>query len=1041
MKKNKKMFTSMLLFFFLLCISTNAFAADLYQMEIDKLDKYIETQMKKGEMPGVSVVIINNNKPVYKKAFGYSNVKEKKIASSETLFELGSTSKAFTGLAVLKLEKEGLLDLKASVNKYIPWLKMKYKGKEISITIEQFLHHTSGVPFKSIDKISESESATALEECIKTLVGQELQSLPGEKFSYATINYDVLGLIVQQISGQSYEDYIKNNILKPMGLENTFLFRKEAALKDLSKGYKIGFLKAQEYDAPMYRGNTPAGYFITNGEDMVKWLKIQLGINAESKFDKDLVVKSHAADKSVELGGDGEAYASGWFVNEKRKEIFHSGSNPNFSSSIILRPEKKMAVAVLANRNSPFTDEIAAGILGIIEGKEGRIISSDMYKDADKIAVAVLCGITLLCAIIIGLTVQAFIQFKKGKRKFTPQRMKKRIQWVLSGVFMIMLGYCLYKVPEIFLGGVSWSFIYIWGPKTIAMTAAGIIITSILLYLYLLFTNIFPKTESHSYFSIAILSAISGLGNALIIFMVNMTLNKGTIFHLEILLYFLLGILLYVLGQKIVSTKLIRITNEMVYKLRIELLNKILKTSYEDVEKIESGKLQAAMNNDTENISNFANILISSATSTVTLICCFIYLGIISIYGLLLSFLIILAIASIYFLAGRSANKLWESTRDIQNIFFKFINDMECGFKELNLNNEKCEEFKTDMEKICNTYREKRTKAGLKFVNVFVVGELLFTIAIGGVAFLFPIVFKDIQSNSLRSYIFVLLYMTGPVHGILNAIPNLIQVKISWNRVNQLIREMSLLEENHTKTEQQKIEEIKNITLELNEVEYKYTNGNGENFKIGPINYQFNSSEITFITGGNGSGKSTLAKLITGLYTPSAGHIELNGKKKTSKELGSYYSTIFSDFHLFDKLYGIDHINKAADIQKYLKILQIEDKLEINNGIFSTIKLSTGQKKRLALMISYIEDKEICLFDEWAADQDPEFRKLFYEELLPELKKKGKCIIAITHDDRYFHLADKVIKMEFGKIVNEKTENNYDNVASTLEFDSIHNLI
>jgi len=122
------------------------------------------------------------------------------------------------------------------------------------------------------------------------------------------------------------------------------------------------------------------------------------------------------------------------------------------------------------------------------------------------------------------------------------------------------------------------------------------------------------------------------------------------------------------------------------------------------------------------------------------------------------------------------------------------------------------------------------------------------------------------------------------------------------------------------------------------------------------------------------------------------------------------------------------------EIQKLLKMLQIEDKLEIKEGVFSTIKLSTGQKKRLALMISYIEDKEICLFDEWAADQDPEFRKLFYTKLLPELKERGKCIIAITHDDRYFHLADKVLKMELGNIVNEKKEFGYDKVASTLEF-------
>ncbi|GFZ32350.1 hypothetical protein CSC2_28760 [Clostridium zeae] len=1029
MIKNKKILPLIILFFFILCTSRNTFASDLSEAKISELDKYVETQMKKGEIPALSIVITNGDKTVYKKAFGYADVKEKRLANSETLFELGSTSKAFTALAILKLEKEGRISLSDPIKKYIPWLTLKYNGKEVNVTIEQFLHHSSGIPYKSIDKIPESESETALEECVKTLVGQELQSLPGKKFSYATINYDVLGLVVKNVSGQSFEEYMKKNILQPMGLENTYLFREDASAKDMSTGYKIGFLKPKEYAAPMYRGNTPAGYFIINGDDMAKWLKIQLGVNLESKFDKDLIIKSHEADLTVNPGGGGESYASGWFVNQSLQEIFHSGSNPNFSSSIILKPNKNIGVAVLANRNSPFTDEITMGILNIIEGKEATAISSDMYKDADKIAVAVLFGITLLSIVLIGLSILAFKQLRVGQRKFAPQGTKQKIIWSLSAIFIFMLGYCLYKAPEIFLGGVSWGFVRVWGPETIVISAVGISITILLLYFYLLFTSVFPKTQGTSYFSIAILSIISGLGNALIIFMINTALNKGSIFNWSLFLYFILGILLYVFGQKIVSTKLIVITNDMVYKLRMELLNKLLKTSYEDVEKIESGKLQAAMNNDTETISNFANILISGATSIVTLICCFVYLGIISIYGLLLSLLIILAISSIYFLAGRSANKLWENTRDIQNVFFKFINDMESGFKELSLNGDKCEEFKSDMEETCNTYRDKKSNASLKFVNVFVIGELLFTVAIGGVAFLFPIVFSNIQSNSLRSYIFVLLYMTGPVHGILNAIPNLIQVKISLNRVNQLIKEMSQLEKNQIFSEKNNIKESKFSTLKLSEVEYKYTEKNGENFKIGPITYQFNSGEIVFITGGNGSGKSTLAKLITGLYEPSEGFIKINEKETTSKELGSYYSTIFSDFHLFDKLYGIDYTNKAKDIQKYLKMLQIEDKLEIENGVFSTIKLSTGQKKRLALMISYIEDKEIYLFDEWAADQDPEFRKLFYTELLPDLKKKGKCIIAITHDDRYFHLADKVIKIELGKIINEKVNSNYDNIA------------
>jgi len=371
MKKNKKLFTSIILFLFVFCTSINAFASDLSQAEINKLDKYIETQMKDGEIPGVSIVIIKGDSTVYKKAFGYSDVKEGKTASSETLFELGSTSKAFTGLAILKLEKEGRISLNDPIEKYLPWLKMKYEGKDVSITIEQFLHHTSGVPYDSIDKIPQSESEIALEECVRTLVGQELQSKPGEKFSYATINYDVLGLIVKQISGQSFEEYMKKNILEPMGLSNTYLFREEAKLKDMSKGYKIGFLKAQEYAAPMYRGNTPAGYIITNIEDFTRWMRIQMLTVPVPEGFEEIIKKSHMPDRSVAPVGDGSSYAAGWQVFQQGEgEIAHGGGNPNFTSYMIFRPDQQMGVAVLTNvSGNDITEVIGHGIMDILQDR------------------------------------------------------------------------------------------------------------------------------------------------------------------------------------------------------------------------------------------------------------------------------------------------------------------------------------------------------------------------------------------------------------------------------------------------------------------------------------------------------------------------------------------------------------------------------------------------------------------------------------------------------------------------------------------------
>ena len=322
------------------------------------------------------------------------------------------------------------------------------------------------------------------------------------------------------------------------------------------------------------------------------------------------------------------------------------------------------------------------------------------------------------------------------------------------------------------------------------------------------------------------------------------------------------------------------------------------------------------------------------------------------------------------------------------------------------------------MQVSCETYRDKRIKGDLGFANVFVIGELLFTLVIGVVAFVFPILFKDIQTSSLSNYIFVFLYMTGPVHGVLNSIPQIVNIKISYKRLNGLIKEIEttgIIEMESTINMDKVLGD--HFKLELSNVEYSYKNSKGEVFKVGPVSCSFKSGEITFITGGNGSGKSTLAKLITGLYRPDKGEIILNSNKLNPEDLSQNYSTIFSDYYLFEKLYGIDHKNKTDKISELLRILHIEDKTNISNGEFSTIKLSSGQRKRLALLVSYLEDSPIYLFDEWAADQDPEFRRYFYENLLTDLKKEGKCIIAITHDDRYFNKADKIMKMETGKVI------------------------
>ncbi|MDB9423787.1 ATP-binding cassette domain-containing protein [Microcystis aeruginosa CS-564/01] len=195
-------------------------------------------------------------------------------------------------------------------------------------------------------------------------------------------------------------------------------------------------------------------------------------------------------------------------------------------------------------------------------------------------------------------------------------------------------------------------------------------------------------------------------------------------------------------------------------------------------------------------------------------------------------------------------------------------------------------------------------------------------------------------------------------------------------------------------------------------------------FLLGPISFSWQPGELIFIIGGNGSGKSTLAKLITGLYPPLSGAIYLNGKRITQDNVEWYrqhFSAIFSDFYLFDSFLGFDRPNLDQEVENYLMQLQLAHKVTVKNGVLSTTELSQGQRKRLALLTAYLEDRPIYVFDEWGADQEPRFRELFYKQILLQLKERGKIVIVISHDERYFHLADHIIKLDYGAVESEQT--------------------
>lgn len=502
----------------------------------------------------------------------------------------------------------------------------------------------------------------------------------------------------------------------------------------------------------------------------------------------------------------------------------------------------------------------------------------------DNLSLTIVCILGLFSLATLFFLIKAIIELARKERVFVGNGLNGAISFLFSLIVIASMGYCIYRIPQVFFGGGSWAFIEEMGPITLIWAALSLAVALPIFYLYFMFTTYFIKPKEKPYFLLIVLSILSGLGNSLLIMVINEALNRNLSFSNKwvgigsgLYLYFLLGVLLFVVSAMVVRKRLVVLTNDLVYDKRMEIINLILKAPYDKVEALEDGKINAGLNNDTEVVSGFVNSLVNGLTGIITVISCLIYLGTINIFGLLSSIVIISIASGLFLVASQKAEKLWEKSRDIQNVFFKFMYGLIYGFKELYINPQKRSEFKEDIQRSCEMYRETRVKGEYKFVGVSITGELLFIIVIGIVVFTFSIIFPNIQGNTLRTYVLVYLYMGGIVTSEINIIPGFIRVMISWRRINELINELSVMETEPPGITQYLVN--KRSVLELKNVSYHYKNNNNEQFIVGPINYQFKSGETVFITGGNGSGKSTLAKLLTGIYQPDGGEILLNGQK------------------------------------------------------------------------------------------------------------------------------------------------------------------
>lgn len=979
---------------------------------LEEINKIIED----AKIPDIRIVILQDTGQVLLKCDNGSDVEVSNIESDSNLYELGSTSKAFTALAILKLEKEHKIGLNDNISQYIPWFITGFRGDNYEITLKQLLHHTSGIPWRSISMIPQGCSNSSLENTVKAISGIELENKPGSKYDYATVNYDILGFIIELVTGKKYEDYMTEEIFRPLGMNSTTVGYPVDPMK-MTKGKKIGFFKARDYEPPQYRGNWPAGYVISNSCDISKWMKFQLGMETGSGL-AELLEISHIKDESVPPVRDPVfSYAAGWQISlEGDSIIYHEGLNPNFSSYIGFIPGKKTGVAILANSNSDYTGKIGEYIIKSLAGDDNQAIKQSRKND-DKIFSFISILLTVFFFGLITLIIYACYGVLTGKITLSFPSRKKLINFLIRSVAIPFIFYGIYILPHALIG-FDWKTAVVWTPVSFTFSIIMVLLNVTLIYL-VYFISLFITVKGKygkSIPMVIILSLMSGLANSIIIFIVINSINSD-IKLIYLLYYFLLAMAVYILGRRAVQIKLLKINFQIIYDIRIKLIEKIFSASYQKFEKIERGRVYATLNDDTNYLGGAVNFLVIFITSVITIISAFIYLALISFWPTLLTLGVILIIASIYYFVSEYAAKYFNVARDTSNKYMSLLNGMLDGFKELCISRFKKNEYKKDIEDTIDDFRKNNIKADIYYINAMMVGESFLIFVLGFVSFVFPKMFPDIQSYVLMSFLMVLLYLIGPINGVLQTIPVIIRLKISWERIQEFIKNVSfkdkeLLPLTVTKS---KIKTIDKIKLENIVFEYE---GQGEHdkFCVGPISFEAKKGEILFIIGGNGSGKTTLANLITGLYRPDSGSIMINDEEMEGFDLGENFSVVFGDYNLFSKLYCVDTKKNENQIDEYFKKFYLQDKVHIEEGAFSTVKLSNGQRKRLAVIKCILEDSPIFLFDEAAADQDPDFKRYFYRDLLLQMKKEGKIIIAITHDDHYFDVADKIIKLDSGKL-------------------------
>jgi len=523
------------------------------------------------------------------------------------------------------------------------------------------------------------------------------------------------------------------------------------------------------------------------------------------------------------------------------------------------------------------------------------------------------------------------------------------------------------------------------------------------------------------------MAAIGGISSAAVLAAINagaQAAGESENSSLWAIALFLVALTLFIWSQPFVTTTITAEIEAIIHKMRVRLMDAVRRSELLSIDDIGRSRIVAAINSDAGVLTQASNTLVYSMQSVVLIFFISIYVAYLSIAAFIMSVVIVGIAGTVFHLRSRRLALERARAADQERQLFDRMDDFLDGFKEVRLNKARSVALFDDAVEVSRAAANIKIGAQVQTFRQIVSVQSYMYVLLGAVVFAAPRFGESLGGASIPKATTALLFVVGACFGLVQSIPILLNANAAADRLQKLVSDLSA-------TASVLPDDTRALThfgvIEMRNIVFRYVDKFSDTaFHIGPIDFTLRSGELVFITGGNGSGKSTLLRVLAGLYPPDSGEMTLDGMHVNNDTRDSYrslFSAIFFDYHLFRRLYGIPEPD-PVEIGRLLAQFRLDNKTGLSQGEFRTLDLSSGQRRRLALIVSLLERRPILLLDEWTAEQDPEFRRKFYDELLPQLMQAGKTVVVITHDDRYLdelELPARRIRMDEGRVVDQRS--------------------